>query len=307
MRATFVMPGRRRPVSLKSVAWAGVLLALCAPADGQAPNGAAAWYGAPGMDLVFEDAAAASPHSEWHFDRSDSGDIRIQKSERRAGAALSGTVISYCDDRALLVGGIVPRRDHAAEEFEQPVLSLQLALRLLSRAFPQGPGSVSAAVERDLNEEQHPLRARMARSVDAAGNAPLREVPAPWRAHISAAPAAAGAVDFSIDLSSAGGPLHWQGRWLPQSRMAALPPALDLLGWKVYRAEIQAAENGGTVQITSRLQPQALRFANLGALRTRIESNWSNNPAAAHSSSCGPDSAPDTSPRSGVISIPRNP
>lgn len=292
MRAMFSRPERQRLIFLNLVAW--LLLAFCGAAQGQVPDAGAAWYAAPAVDLVFDDAAAASRHAEWHFDRSDAGDIRIQKSERRAGTAISATVISYCDDRALLVGGVVPLAGHPEEELDKPVLALQLTLKLLARAFPQGPAALAGPAVADIDEPHQALRVRLAQRIGQ----PVREIEAPWRARIQASPADSGAVDFNIVLSHHGGKLQARGRWLPQSRMAVVPPDMDLLGWRVYRIQTLEVEATGNITFQARVQPHPLDFHDLRALRARIERNWSTNPAAYPIARCGGSVAPrpDLSP-----------
>src|SRR4051812_3629681 len=102
-----------------------LLAAVAQSAAAQTARPADVWYGAGHIALsAIGDGVAA----EWQFDRADNGDIRLIKNERRDGAKISGTVLSVCEDQALIFKDIAPAPRRELNELNDPVLHLQLAL-----------------------------------------------------------------------------------------------------------------------------------------------------------------------------------
>src|SRR5690242_17273832 len=114
------------------------LLALVAAgAWAQSPKPGETWFNAGHVALAVAGAGGATG-AEWQFDRANNGDVRILKKERRGNANVTGTVLSICSDQALLLKDLQPQRGHELSELNEPVLYLQLVLRLLARAMPDG-------------------------------------------------------------------------------------------------------------------------------------------------------------------------
>ena len=117
------------------------------------------WFSAGHIALTATDGAGGLT-AEWQFDRADNGDVQIIKDERRGTAKVSGTLLSVCDDQALLFKDIVPARQHELQELNEPVLHLQLVLRLLARAMPQGLPALGAQTSIDVGDDKNTLRLR---------------------------------------------------------------------------------------------------------------------------------------------------
>ena len=263
----------------------GVLasVALCAGAHNTAP--ATLWYEAGHVALTVVDAARGLTAS-WQFDRADNGDVRIVKDERRGAARVSGTLLSICGDQALLFKDIVPAPPGALHEMDEPVLHLQLVLRLLARALPQGPLAMGEQMSVDIGDEQNPLRVRK----DYRAR---MDFGVPWRARGSVNRGRAGDIRFDLDFAYAGGEaingrseIKLAGVWRHQSGVRGLADTFALAGWRVHRVDTVAEVAGGNAVLNNVATMRPLQFATLGEVRQRIEQRWDTGPRASKHFEC---------------------
>src|SRR5258705_3853641 len=151
------------------------LLASIAPGAGpQNPKPADVWFTAGHVALAAIVPASAIA-AEWEFDRADNGDVRFVKKERRGNADVSGVVLSVCGDQALLLKDIASAPRRKLQKLNEPVLYLQLALRLLARAMPDGLPLAGSETAIELGNEKNSLRLRK-------GYSARKDIGAPWRA-----------------------------------------------------------------------------------------------------------------------------
>jgi hypothetical protein len=261
-----------------------VLASIAVGAGAQNPKPADVWFSA-GHVVLAATAPGGAIAAEWQFDRADNGDVRLVKKERRGDANVSGVVLSVCGDQVLLLKDIAsaPRRE--LQELNEPVLYLQLALRLLARAMPDGlpvAGSVTAI---DLGDEKNTLRLRK-------GYSARKDIGAPWRARGEARRSATD-VRFELLITHADDdPPHLQsdlkltGVWQQQSRMSGLDNAFDLAGWRVHRVDTIAEVVGGNTVFDPVARPAPLSFATIGDVRASIERGWDPNVKAAQRTEC---------------------
>ena len=259
------------------------LLALAGFAHAQAPARGEIWFAAGHVEV----SAAGSDglNAGWQFDRADNGDVRLVKTERRDGAQISATVLSVCDDRALAFKDMEPARGRELKEFSEPVLHLQLVLRILARAFPAGLPAAESEATIDIVEEKITLRLRKALSA-------RKDIGAPWRARGSAR-RAGDDVRFELTIDYAGDAppyprqeLKLSGLWSRASRLAALDNKLSLADWRVHRVDTIAQSVGGNMLTDLAADPVPLKFDTLGDLRAAIGRNWDPNVKAAVRTEC---------------------
>jgi hypothetical protein len=265
-------------------------IALCASiasgAGAQSPRPAQAWYGAGHVALTATDAAGGLA-AEWQFDRANNGDVRIAKNEQHGAAKANGLLLSVCDDQALLFKDIVPVQRHELQELNEPVLYLQLALRLLARAMPQGLPAAGTQTSIDVSEDKNTLRVRR-------GNSARKDLGAPWRARGTASRGAAGEVRFDLVVTHAAenapgrqSELKLAGVWEQQSRMTALDNAFDLTGWRVHRVDTIAEVVGGNTILDFDVKTAPQKFATLGDVRAAIGRWWDPDVKASKRTECG--------------------
>lgn len=271
---------------LKTAVFA-MLAAVASGAGAQSSSPIETWYGAGHIALVASDAAAGF-RAEWRFDRADNGDIRIVKDERRGPARVDGTLLSVCDDQALLFKDIVPVRQQELRELNEPVLYLQLVLRLLARAMPQGLPVAGVQTAIDVADDKSPLRVRK-------GFGARKDFGAPWRARGNAIRGAAGEVRFDLVLthtadSVAGAPpapeLKLAGVWEQSSHMRTIDNAFSLAGWRVHRVDTVAEVVGGNTVLDSIAFTTPMQFATLGDVRARIGRWWNPDVKAPKRAEC---------------------
>ena len=258
-------------------------LALNAGAQNAAP--ATLWREAGHVELTVVDAPRAATAS-WRFDRADNDDVRIVKEERRGAAKVSGTLLSVCGDQALAFKDLVPAPLHELREFDEPVLHLQLTLRLLARALPQGPKDMGEQVTIDVGDDQNALRVRK-------DHRARMEFGAPWRARGNVHRGSGGDIRFEFDFAyghseakNGRSALKLAGVWQQQSGMRSLADSFPLAGWRVHRVDTVAETVGGNTVLGNVAMTKPLKFATLGELRQRIEQRWDSGPRALKQFEC---------------------
>ena len=275
----------RRNALLKTACVVLASVSLNAGAQNAAP--AALWYEAGHVALTVMDASRELA-AAWQFDRADNGDVRIVKEERRGAARVHGTLLSICGDQALLFKDIVPAGLAELQELNEPVLHLQLALRLLARALPQGPQVFGEQMSIDTGDDQQKLQVRK-------GPRARLEFGPPWRVRGSVTRGEAGDIRFDMDFEYGNSEdkkkngragLKLAGLWRQQSGVRALDDAFALTGWRVHRIDTVAQVTGGNTLLDIVAMPRPLQFATLGELRSRIERRWDSGPRAQRHFEC---------------------
>jgi hypothetical protein len=261
-----------------------VLASIAAGAGAQNSKPADVWFSAGHVALAAS-APAGAIAAEWQFDRADNGDVRLAKKERRGNADVSGVVLSVCGDQALLLKDIVPAPRRELQELNEPVLYLQLALRLLARAMPDGLPVAGSETAIDLGDEKITLRLRK-------GYSARKDIGAPWRAR-GVARRSATDVRFEFLITHTGDePPHRQselklsGVWQQQTRMPRLDNAYNLTGWRVHRVDTVAEIVGGNTVFDAVARTTSLSFATLGDVRASIGRGWDPNVKAAQRTEC---------------------
>ena len=262
-----------------------MLTSVALAAGAQNPAPASPWYDAGHIALTATDTAGLA--ATWQFDRADNGDIRIIKDERRGAVTVSGTLLSICDDQALLFKDIVPARQRELQEMNVPVLHLQLVLRLLARALPQGLPATAAQAGIDIADDKNTLRVRKNYSA-------RKDIGAPWHARGTVSRAADGEVRFDMVLTYAAddapgrqSELKLAGVWQQQSRVKAIDNAYPLAGWRVHRVDTIAEVVGGNTVLDPVAMTTPLQFATVGDVRARIGRWWNPDVKAPVRAVCG--------------------
>ena len=258
------------------------LVALSAQA--QNPPPATLWYNAGHVELSV--TYSAGRVAAWQFDRADNGDVRVIKEEQRGATKVSGTLLSVCSDQALLFKDIVPVRRRELQELDEPILHLQLVLRLLARALPQGPLAVGAEANIDVGEQKNPIQVRK-------GNSVRRDFLAPWQARGKITRRTSESFRFDLAFPHAGvdaaarrDEMKMTGVWQTKSDVSVFDNAVAIADWQVYRVDTEVNYVGGNAQFEPFLVAKPLSFKTLGELRTRIERVWSEDPKARKQAEC---------------------
>ena len=266
------------------IAALAVLIAVALDAGAQKPAAESPWYAAGHVALTATDSGGLA--ATWQFDRADNGDVRIVKEERRGTATVSGTVLSICNDQALLFKDIVPARRRELQELNVPVLHLQLVLRLLARALPQGPPAAATQAGVDLADDKNTLRLRKDYSA-------RKDIGVPWRARGNLSSGADGDVRFDMvvtyvahDAPGRQSELKLTGVWRQHSGLKAIDNAFALAGWRVHRVDTVAEVVAGNTVLDPVAMTQPLQFATVGDVRARIERWWDPDPKAPKRAEC---------------------
>ncbi len=262
-----------------------LLLALVAfGTSAQTPKPADVWLSAGHIELTATNAGGGLI-AEWQFDRADNGDVRLIKNERRGSDKVSGTVLSICADQAILFKDFVPTSRHELRELDEPVLHLQLVLRLLARAMPEGLPRDGSDTAIDIGDEKTTLRLRK-------GHSARKDIGAPWQARGMARRSGSDVrYDFLVNYAGDDPPhprveLKLAGLWSAQTRVRALDNSLNLAGWRVHRVDMLTELVGGNTVFDSVARTAPLTFATLGDVRAAIGRWWDPNVKAVQRTEC---------------------
>ena len=137
-----------------------------------APTG---WFAANRITLKMNDEGL-NYNATWNFDRGENGDFKILLNENRAGEARAGRIFMI-ENQALLVKDLALTESQVLPALDGPSLMLQLTLKLLKKAFPDGPQSISKDETIDLVSDDKTIAvstptssAKFAPSLDGKGN-----------------------------------------------------------------------------------------------------------------------------------------
>lgn len=154
-----------------------LLLALSGPAGAIEP--ATRWADPSRVDLGVE-FPGEGYHARWELFRCDCGDLLVHSELSVPGEVEKGETL-LLQGRVVLSRGFGEDEAELGSSLDAPALMMQLALRLLERAEPDGPAGIGETVEVDLLDEINPI---LLESYSAVGG-----FHAPWSVKGEIAPA----------------------------------------------------------------------------------------------------------------------
>jgi hypothetical protein len=239
----------------------------------------AAWYGG---NLITLDAVEpkAGFKARWRFERTSGNDIRLVLDEQRKAGPQSGTVL-IIGQKALLTRDLVlARQGGLMPAVDGPTLLLNLTLRVLERAVPDGPQSLRRERTVSVKDDAQPLSIE---TPSASGTF----LP-PWQ--LTGKVRRNGeSVEFDLLLVSRSrtdpkgtNNTSLRGSWRNEAKTPPeLPDDLALQGWSLHAITGVAKEVNRRQGIVHEAIPRQ-GFATLGELRKAIELGWPGQPDAVY-------------------------
>lgn len=170
--------------------------------------------------------------------------------------------------QVMMVHNLELEEGYEIDAIDGPVLMLQLTLALLERGIADGPESLPAAgnVEVQRTEQAEPIEV----STTSAGGA----FPAPWHLSGTAIRENGDRIAYSFDFSYTSGPkkptIEIAGHWKRTEPRPELDPEMSLKGWKSYQiGPIERTTPGGTIYDFG-AQPKEFDSQTLRDLRLEI-------------------------------------
>jgi len=156
---------------------AAVFLLVCGPAlAGDLP--ATTQWKDPSSVRLEVDFPGDGYHASWELFRCTCGDLLVRSELNTPGEVVRGEIV-LVENRAVLMRGYDPA--NAKEiSFDAPGLMMQLALRLLERTAPGGPGSISRKTSVELEDKVN--------FINLDTGAAAGTFPAPWSVSGSISP-----------------------------------------------------------------------------------------------------------------------
>lgn len=213
-------------------------------------------------------SAGKSTRVEWRYEFAENRDLQLGVGAASPGSAKSGAIF-LIDDRAMLTTGLTLTSGREIDTLGVPVLSLQLVIDLLDRAFPAGPSALHGRQPLDEADNAIPL--------NVAAHGAKGFVPAPWR--VTGAAERLSDTRIAFDLTLAFKPMledaepqriHFSGFWEKRPAPPALSDATKIEGWAVHRITRMGDAASGLGIGDLRAAPVAGSYSTLGALRRRI-------------------------------------
>jgi hypothetical protein len=197
----------------------------------------------------------------------EEGDARFEITGREGGKKVAG-IILVIGRRAMCTTGLELEKGAEIDALDAAKLAVQMALSLLSKAFPKGSASVRTQTSIELVQR---MDAIVMETQSARG-----ELPTPWSLRGSANRVGSQIVGFHLSCSypmDEGGnkkeTLELSGTWEISSASLLLSDDLQLRGWQIYSlGPVTSRTTQGTIYDYGALRMND--FANLGELRRAI-------------------------------------
>lgn len=187
------------------------------------------WF--EGNHVTVQVSAAGEQHST-HYELwiSESEDVRVEESDS-AGKTLSSILL--VGGRFLATRGIDSKPGMEIDALDLPVLTWQIAVQLLERAFPGGPAKSFPPEEVTVVEPKEGIEVW---TTSAGG-----EYGAPWKLRAKASRSNAGRISYQLNFSYTDSetgkpapPVVLAGIWEHLSSNPEVPASTSLKGWKVF-------------------------------------------------------------------------
>jgi hypothetical protein len=187
-------------------------------------------------------------YSHWRVEASrTTSDLQISLDQKESDNSVRGQLVMI-GGRILATKGLTLDEGYEIDAVDGPLLYVQLLIRLLGRAFPEGPDSLHGVQPIKLTEPREDLQIA---TPSASG-----DFPAPWSVEGTASKDKRGAVHFDLRFVSTapsdGKPSELTVRlkgYLERARSDLLiRDEMRLDGWKVYGVGPQVKrQDGGTI------------------------------------------------------------
>lgn len=228
-------------------------------------GGASVWRDANKITLKLLNKAERST-AEWELETGDD-DLVLHLNQQMPGGKETGVIMVIAGCR-MLVKGLKLKPGSEIDALDGSVLTIKLALELLARAIPGGPGSVGASTSFNLTEDHDGLTIS---TRSASG-----DFQPPWSVRGVASSASPTTVDFDFSFtfspedSTPKQTLAFTGRWEITQTKLALADDLPLKDWQIYSLGMSKKTNDDGSVIFDYGTDPVKRVGTLGELRKTI-------------------------------------
>lgn len=234
------------------------------------PSDPEPWFKGNKIAVTTTDRAQRNS-ATWKLESNDDGDLMLECDERQGSAIEKGAII-VVSGRAMLTRGLKLAKGYEIDALDGRMLTIKLVLTLLSRAFPDGPGSVGVRSSINLVENQLPISIN---TVSAGG-----EIPPPWTLKGHAGLSASGIAQFDMsfthsnpDKPNENETMRFAGTWQLGTTSLVIADDFPLKDWQIYSLGPIKVDTGNGGTIYDYGAGRMKRFATLGELRKAIGSD----------------------------------
>ena len=224
------------------------------------------WHEGNAIELTMSDEKRKNK-SKWRMTLYAYNDIIIEKDEFHEGVRNRGK-LGIIAGRMMITSGLDLKAGYEIDAADVPALFIQLLLRTLSEAVPDGPGSVTEPMRIHHDEPEEGIKVATAA---ASG-----EFAAPWNLIGNLEPDEGKASKFDLRFSSNGAEkdfvVHFTGTWKKIDDLGELNKEMILKDWKVYEIGPYSRKTKSGTIYDYGAQPISERFATIFELKNYIAS-----------------------------------
>jgi len=212
-------------------------------------------------------------YAQWEgsFDRK-TDDIQINVEISKPGSVAKGKILMI-GGRVMAVQGPIIEPGYEIDSIDTAILQLQLVVRLLGRAFPDGPASIKATQPVDYSDSKTSIQIATP-SADAL-------LQAPWHVKGALGKVQSGAVHFDLTFAFAGTGIGESERdnaeelsgELSNISNAKIDDKLSLEKWDVFGVGPQARKQNGSTIVDYSAAPEATTYRNVADVRKKLEAD----------------------------------
>jgi|SRR5215813_286487 len=269
---SFIMRVQVIVVATVLVVSAGVVSAQCPDCGDQSVICAAGspWYRANGAELRIS-TPGSSDYAQWKYAMPDADTLSIDFETKSQGSSQTGKIL-LVGGRAMLTKGFSPSKGYEIDALDIPVLNYQLAVTLLSQAFPSGPDKFDGKRAIQLFEQKRGIKIA---TISASGC-----YPPPWRLNGEMHRRDSEAIEFSFAFLCKGEGVQQEmqlnGEWKKAMKSPQLDASMSLEGWSLYTlGGISIKQEGATI-LDYAAQAYPTRLKTLGELQESIRKQNAN-------------------------------
>lgn len=233
------------------------LLGLSGPAV-IAPERLVDWYKADHIEVRVQVAGAPDSYSAT-FDTAANGDTRILVDSSVPGQ--SGTIL-LISGRWMATKDVVLQPGAEIDAMDMAALQVQTVLALLTRAFPNGPGTLESTNAVEIHEKETPIHVATS---SASGT-----YRAPWALRGDVKRDQPSTVRFDLTFTAPGqADLKLQGMIQSRTPRFELPAAFSLIGWSVHSIGPSTETADGTSILDYGARSLEHTYRTIGELRAQ--------------------------------------
>lgn len=202
------------------------------------------------------------------FDR-ETSDIQIDVENSQSGSNVKGKILMI-GGRIMATKGPITEPGYEIDAIDGPILQLQLVTKLLGRALPEGPTTLTVSQHVDFSDAKTGVQI----ATPSAGGM----IQPPWRVVGELKPIHPDGIEFELSLTSPNGrdqtktTVAFSGK-LRNSKATKIEDQLSLESWKLLGVGPQSRKQGNSTIIDYSAAPEVQVYKTVADVRRKLEAD----------------------------------